>query len=146
MDISGTEKKRKNWTVRKYLRMLGLESVSGYYPHQLSTGMKQKVAFARSLAVNPRVLLMDEPFSSIDQNAKKQYRRELVRLWKKTHVTMVFVTHDIEEAQALATRIVVMGKNGTIKESIILESSYTDKKKARASNSKIHKRILEALQ
>ncbi len=97
---------------KKYLRMVGLtENFDTAFPHQLSGGMKQRVAIARALALDPKVLLMDEPFGSIDAQTRTALQVELLRIWDETKKTILFVTHNIEEAILLGTRILVLGTN-----------------------------------
>jgi len=97
---------------KKYLRMVGLtENFDTAFPHQLSGGMKQRVAIARALALDPKVLLMDEPFGSIDAQTRTSLQVELLRIWDETKKTILFVTHNIEEAILLGSRIVVLGTN-----------------------------------
>ncbi len=97
---------------RRHLRLVGLaETFDHAYPHQLSGGMKQRVAIARALALDPAVLLMDEPFGSVDAQTRTTLQEELLCLWQATRKTILFVTHNIEEAILLGTQIVVMGAN-----------------------------------
>jgi NitT/TauT family transport system ATP-binding protein len=99
-------------TGRKFLRMVGLsENFDNAFPHQLSGGMKQRVAIARALALDPKVLLMDEPFGSIDAQTRTGLQEELLKIWEDTQKTIMFVTHNIEEAILLGTRICVLGTN-----------------------------------
>lgn len=103
----------------KYLSMVKLEGFYNYYPHQLSGGMKQRVAIARALAINPEILLMDEPFGSLDIQTRTNLQNILIDIWNKTNITVIFVTHDIQEAILLSDRIIVMEKNpGKIKKII----------------------------
>jgi sulfate transport system ATP-binding protein len=98
---------------RKVMDLLGLvqlDPLAGRYPHQLSGGQRQRVALARALAVEPKVLLLDEPFGALDAKVRKELRRWLRRLHDEMHVTSVFVTHDQEEAMEVADRIVVMNE------------------------------------
>ena len=90
------------------LRLVQIESLAGRYPHQLSGGQRQRVALARALAIEPRVLLLDEPFGALDAKVRQELRRWLRRLHDEIHVTSVFVTHDQEEAFEVADRVVVM--------------------------------------
>jgi len=97
---------------KKYLRMVGLtENFDSAFPHQLSGGMKQRVAIARAIALDPKVLLMDEPFGSIDAQTRTGLQTELLRIWEETRKTILFVTHNIEEAILLGTKILVLGTN-----------------------------------
>lgn len=96
--------------VMSLLQLVQLEPLAGRYPHQLSGGQRQRVALARALAVEPKVLLLDEPFGALDAKVRKELRRWLRRLHDEMHVTSVFVTHDQEEAMEVADRIVVMNE------------------------------------
>lgn len=100
---------------RKYLDMVGLGGVGEYYPHQLSGGMKQRVAIARALAMKPNVVLMDEPFASLDAMTRTNLQKELLTIFKEENINVIFVTHNIEEALILATRIIVLGQKGEIR-------------------------------
>ena len=106
----------------RYIRMVGLGSYSGFHPHQLSGGMRQRVNIARALAVDPEVLLMDEPFGALDAQTREVMGNELLRIWERDRKTCLFVTHDIDEAVFLADRVVVMGRDpGHIKEVIEID-------------------------
>jgi sulfate transport system ATP-binding protein len=96
--------------VMKLLELVQLDPLAGRYPHQLSGGQRQRVALARALAVEPKVLLLDEPFGALDAKVRKELRRWLRRLHDEVHVTSVFVTHDQEEAMEVADRVVVMNQ------------------------------------
>ncbi len=103
-------------TVNRNLTLVGLDEFENYYPHQLSGGMKQRAAIARALAANPEVLLMDEPFASVDSQTRTSLQNELIRIWEKFQPTIVFITHNIEEAVILGSRIAVMSSRpGTIR-------------------------------
>lgn len=104
-----------------YIDMVKLNGYSDYYPHHLSGGMKQRTAIARSLATSPEVLLMDEPFGSLDVQTKNELQETLLKIWDKTQSTIVFVTHDVRESLKLADRIII------IKESKIIENIRNDK-------------------
>lgn len=97
--------------VRYFLDVVGLSKFAKSYPKQLSGGMKQRVAIARALANEPAVLLMDEPFGALDAQTKEQMQQFLLELWEKTHVTVLMITHDIEEAIYLSQRVYVMAAN-----------------------------------
>mgnify|MGYP001191329755 CR=1 FL=1 len=96
--------------VQELLQLVQLDSVGHRYPHQLSGGQRQRIALARALAVEPRVLLLDEPFGALDAKVRKELRRWLRRLHDEVHLTSVFVTHDQEEAMEVADRVVVMNQ------------------------------------
>jgi ABC-type nitrate/sulfonate/bicarbonate transport system ATPase subunit len=92
----------------EYMKLVGLEAAANRYPNQLSGGMKQRVAIARVLANNAGTLLMDEPFGALDALTREQLQRELLQIWARTRVTILFVTHSVEEAALLADRVLVM--------------------------------------
>lgn len=89
--------------------MVGMAQHSDAYPHTLSGGMRQRVAIARVLALEPKALLMDEPFSALDTNTREHLQDELLRIWQKLRRTVFYVTHSVEEASYLADRIIIMG-------------------------------------
>jgi NitT/TauT family transport system ATP-binding protein len=93
----------------EWLEIVGLRKFANAYPHQLSGGMKQRVAIARALANRPRILMMDEPFAALDAQTRARMQSYLLELWKRIDITILFVTHDLEEAVYLADRIVVLG-------------------------------------
>jgi len=104
-----TTKTQHREMVMEYLDMVGLSGFTDYYPHQLSGGMKQRVAIARSLVLESEVILMDEPFGSIDAQNRTILQAEMLRIWEKTKVTILFVTHNIMEAIVLGSRIILFG-------------------------------------
>ncbi|MER5389699.1 ABC transporter ATP-binding protein [Saccharopolyspora sp. NPDC002686] len=93
---------------REWVQRVGLGGFEGYYPHQLSGGMRKRVALAQTLVNAPSILLMDEPFSALDVQTRGLMQDELLRLWSGTEAAVIFVTHDLEEAIALADRVIVM--------------------------------------
>jgi NitT/TauT family transport system ATP-binding protein len=114
LDLKGVEEKKE--TVMKMISLVGLTGFENSYPHQLSGGMKQRVAIARALAMNPSVLLMDEPFGSLDAQMRRGLRSELSQIWQKIRKTIVFITHNIRESMMLADRVAVLtGRPGRIK-------------------------------
>ena len=108
---------------RKYLRMVGLEKASNKFPKELSGGMKQRVAIARALSINPNMLLMDEPFGALDALTRSYLQDELLSIWRKNKVTVVLITHSIEEALLLSDKIVLMssGPSAIISEEISVD-------------------------
>ena len=102
-------------TAEKYLHLVGLQDSQNRRPHQLSGGMKQRVGIARALAIDPKVLLMDEPFGALDAQTRETLQGELLEIHGRTGKTILFVTHDLDEAVLIADRIVVM-KNGRVQE------------------------------
>ncbi|MDQ1641716.1 MAG: sulfonate transport system ATP-binding protein [Actinomycetota bacterium] len=113
----GTSKTQANAAARDWLRRVGLSGFEDRFPHQLSGGMRKRVALAQSLINEPQILLMDEPFSALDVQTRAIMSNELLQLWDLTRPAVVFVTHDLEEAIALADKVVVMtaGPGGTVK-------------------------------
>jgi NitT/TauT family transport system ATP-binding protein len=122
LEVQGWEKRRIEETVGRYLDMIGLKDFAHHYPAELSGGMKQRAALARVLAFDPKVLLMDEPFGALDAQTRETMQEELTRLWERTGKTIVFVTHDIEEAVYLGDRVVVLSaRPGRIREEIRID-------------------------
>jgi len=118
----GVAKRAAIEQARDWLRRVGLGGFEDRYPHQLSGGMRKRVALAQSLINEPRVLLMDEPFSALDVQTRAIMSNELLQLWELTKPTVVFVTHDLEEAIALADRVVVMTAGpATVKDTFVVD-------------------------
>jgi NitT/TauT family transport system ATP-binding protein len=104
------------------LKLVGLEGFENYHPRQLSGGMRQRVNLARALAIDPQVLLMDEPFSSLDAQTREIMQTELMRIWEAGRKTVLFVTHQIDEAVFLADRVLVFARRpGRLRESVAIE-------------------------
>ncbi|MEM2045997.1 MAG: ABC transporter ATP-binding protein [Candidatus Bathyarchaeia archaeon] len=111
------DKKDAQEKAKFYLNLVGVEAAAHKYPHELSGGMKQRVAIARSLALEPKVLLMDEPFAALDAILRTKLQHELEALWEKLGFTLVLITHSIQEAVYLGDRVLVMSSNpGTVRE------------------------------
>lgn len=109
-------KPERNRAAREILAHVGLSEFLEHYPHQLSGGMQQRVNLARVLVNRPRVILMDEPFCSLDAQTRLQMQQMLLQLWHEFHMTVVFVTHDVDEAVFLSDRVVVLSRRpGTVK-------------------------------
>ncbi|MEM7258663.1 MAG: ABC transporter ATP-binding protein [Pseudomonadota bacterium] len=103
----------------QWIDLVGLERFANHYPHQLSGGMKQRVAIARALAAKPRILLMDEPFGALDAQTRAKMQSYLLEIWRNIDITIVFITHDLDEAIFLADRILVLKANpGEVQELI----------------------------
>lgn len=118
LEVHGIKKETRMEIARSYLRMVGLEGFENVYPHDLSGGMKQRVGIARALALQPEVLLMDEPFSSLDELTAKTLRELVLEIWRDpslpTH-TFIMVSHNVEEAVYMADRVLTMsGRPGRI--------------------------------
>jgi len=119
LQLRQVPKSEQRERVAYFLDMVGLTAAAQSYPKQLSGGMKQRVAIARALANEPALLLMDEPFGALDAQTKEQMQQFLLELWEKTHVTILMITHDVEEAIYLAQRVYVMrSRPGRIHEEV----------------------------
>jgi NitT/TauT family transport system ATP-binding protein len=122
LETQGAPRAHIDEVVAKYLDMTGLADFRKHYPAELSGGMKQRVALARVLAFDPKVLLMDEPFGALDAQTRETMQEEVTRLWERTRKTIVFVTHDIDEAVYLGDRVVVLtARPGRIREEVRIE-------------------------
>src|SRR4051812_34063513 len=108
LEMAGKSGDQAEGEARQWIELVGLTKFANAYPHQLSGGMKQRVAIARALAPNPRVLLMDEPFGALDAQTRAQMQAHLLEIWRNVDVTILFITHDLDEAIFLADRIVVL--------------------------------------
>jgi NitT/TauT family transport system ATP-binding protein len=108
LEVSGLSRAERARRATEHLQLVELADFAGHYPWQLSGGMQQRVAIARALALDPAILLMDEPFGALDEMTRERMNMELLKIWERTNTTVVFVTHSIAEAVFLSTRVVVM--------------------------------------
>lgn len=119
LSLAGESRNARRQRAHELLKLVGLEAFSGHYPHQLSGGMKQRVAIARGLARNPNILLMDEPFAALDEQNRMRMGEELLRIWNETGKSIVFITHSLNEAIYLSDTVLVMSvRPGRIVETI----------------------------
>lgn len=108
LEAKGLDEKKRREIAEEYLELVGLSDYKNHHPNQLSGGMQQRIAIARALAVDPQILFMDEPFGALDAMTRMTMQDEIERIWQEKKKTVIFVTHDIEEAVFLADKIVVM--------------------------------------
>jgi NitT/TauT family transport system ATP-binding protein len=108
LELRQTPKEKRAAIARDYLKRVGLSDFENHYPHELSGGMQQRAGLARALAVNPAILLMDEPFGAVDAQTRQLLQEELLELWQREKKTVIFVTHSMDEAVYLSDRVVVM--------------------------------------
>lgn len=119
LEIRGVKKKERRQIAMEYINLVGLQAFVNRYPHELSGGMKQRVAIARSLAYDPDVLLMDEPFGALDAQTRDVLQTELLRIWESSNKTIIFITHSLDEAIYLSDRVAIMtARPGKVKELI----------------------------
>ena len=122
LEINGRNSAEDRSVTRRLLDLVGLSGFEKYFPRQLSGGMRQRVNLARALAVNPQVLLMDEPFSGLDAQTREIMQTELLRIWAEGRKTVLFITHQIDEAVYLADRVIVFGRRpGRIQDVVQIE-------------------------
>ena len=125
LKLKGMSNEEARETAMKYLKKVGLEEFADSYPKELSGGMKQRLAIARAYAVQPEVLLMDEPFGALDAQTRTQLQSELLLTWENERKTCFFITHDVEEAIILATRVVIMSaRPGRIRDIVDIDIPY----------------------
>ena len=108
LEIQGVSKKEREESAREYIQHFGLEGFEDHYPRELSGGMQQRVAIARTLIMNPRVVLMDEPFASLDSQTRNDLQEFLLKIWQRRGETILFVTHNVDEAVFLGDQVIVL--------------------------------------
>jgi NitT/TauT family transport system ATP-binding protein len=119
LEMQGVDPRKRRQQAQEFIDLFGLSGFGNNYPHELSGGMQQRVAIARAFLANPQILLMDEPFGSLDSQTRIVLQEELLRVWKDHLKTVLYVTHDIEEAVILGDRVIVLtGRPGRIREDI----------------------------
>ncbi|UVI29050.1 ABC transporter ATP-binding protein [Paenibacillus spongiae] len=125
LKLRGMGKTERKEIAEKYLNLVGLKDFAHAYPKELSGGMKQRVAIARAYAVQPEVLLMDEPFGALDAQTRAQLQEELLKTWQTEKKTCFFITHDVDEAVILAQKVIIMSaRPGRIKEIVDVDIPY----------------------
>lgn len=125
LEVMGEDSGTRTQTAQEMLALVQLDEFANHHPWQLSGGMQQRVAIARALTFQPSLLLMDEPFGALDEMTREQMQQEVLRIWRETDTSIVFVTHSIPEAVFLSTRVVVMSaRPGQISHTIDTELSY----------------------
>lgn len=139
LNLKGIKGKEAQEIIEHYVKMVDLEDFIDHYPKELSGGMRQRVAIARAYAVNPSVLLMDEPFGALDAQTRTQLQDELLKTWETEKKTCFFITHDVEEAIILGQKVVIMSaRPGRIKEIVDINIPYP-----RTQETKLSKEFLD---
>ena len=139
MEVEGMGRREARRRADRLLARVGLRGFENAYPSELSGGMRQRAALARTLAMEPNVLLMDEPFGALDAQTREAMQEELMRLWQASGLTVIFVTHDISEAVFLGDRVVVMG----VSPGRIVEDCRIELPRPRTAETRTDPRILE---
>ncbi|CAL9619427.1 Nitrate import ATP-binding protein NrtD [Nocardiopsis dassonvillei] len=139
MEIAGVDRHEREARARELIATVGLADFADSYPRELSGGMRRRASLARMLANGAETILMDEPFGALDAQLRSELQRELLRLWDATGHTVVFVTHDIEEALMLGDRVVVLGPLGTV----LLDQEVDIDRPRDPDETKVHPRFVE---
>jgi NitT/TauT family transport system ATP-binding protein len=139
LELRGIKKADAQPTIDKFVSMVGLKGFANRYPNQLSGGMQQRVGLARALAVDPRILLMDEPFGALDAQTRNLLQADLERIWEADHKTVIFVTHAMDEAVFLSDRVVILSpRPGRVHEIVDIDLS-----RPRGDDIRKHPRFVE---
>ncbi|MCL4186690.1 MAG: ABC transporter ATP-binding protein [Rhodobacteraceae bacterium] len=139
LELQGVPVAERRERARRNIALVGLSGFENHYPHELSGGMKQRVGFARALTMDPDIILMDEPFSAVDEQTRELLQEQLLDVWEKMGKTVVFITHSIDEAVFLADRVIVMGA----RPGRIVETVAVDLPRPRTSAHRASPRLLE---
>jgi ABC-type nitrate/sulfonate/bicarbonate transport system ATPase subunit len=148
LGLSGLDRTRQEQIAQEFVEKVGLKGFERAYPKALSGGMKQRVAIARALANNPAILLLDEPFGALDAQTRSLMQELLTRVWEELHITILFVTHDVEEAIFLSDRVFVMtARPGRIKAEIEVPLERPRQYEMKSSETFLHlkKRALDLI-
>ncbi len=146
LSSAGISAEVKRQTIAHYIELVELRGFENFYPQQLSGGMKQRAGIARAMAYNPKLLLMDEPFASLDAQTRNSMQRELLKIWSRERKTVVFVTHSIDEAVFLSDRVIVFTASpGTVKEIVAIEIGRQRKRTSEDFN-RCRERILALIE
>jgi len=122
LECQGLDNEQGQENARKFIKLVGLQGFEDHYPHELSGGMQQRCNLARALTVDPKILIMDEPFAALDAQTREIMQLELLRIWNEAKKTILFITHQINEAIYLADRVIVFGSRpGKVKETIKID-------------------------
>jgi NitT/TauT family transport system ATP-binding protein len=147
LEARGVARRERHTRSRVLLERIGLHAFADRYPHQLSVGMRQRAALARAFIINPAVLLLDEPFGALDAQTGVMMQEELVALWSQHRPSVVYVTHNLDEAVALADRVIVMsGRPGRIREEIAIPDARAQRVVADGRIEDIKCRIWKSLE
>jgi len=146
LEVQGKDRPDRLATARKYLDLVGLTPFEKNYPYELSGGMRQRVAVARALAIEPGVLLMDEPFGALDAQTRNLMQMEIQEIWGKTGKTILFVTHSVDEAVFLADRIVVLTERpGRIREIVPVKKCERPRDRTCSDFVEIRRHVLDLI-
>jgi len=130
--MQGVRKNERHEITQKYIELVGLRGFEDHYPHEISGGMKQRAAIARALANNPDILLMDEPFAAVDAQRREILQQEMLQIWHQTQKTILFITHNIDEAIFLADKVIIMtARPARVKEVVPVELSRPRQRETR---------------